>query len=404
VTAVITAPPAASWAPPHLRLDTDAKIDRAVRVGGVLALWLGLLLVTYWWVVGGGIADLAQWGSGLTSVGRLTGLWAADLLLVQVLLMSRLPPLEHAFGRDRLARIHRVVGLLSCYLMISHIVLIISGYASGQLSAVLMTTWQLITAYGGILLAVAGTACLIMVVITSVKAARRRLRYESWHLLHLNGYLGVGLALPHQLWTGQEFLQSPAATVFDQCPAEVAEVLELGREAEQASEGAFSIMLPTADGRRRLDPSGVVKGWAVQRASMFLAALEETDFCLSAGGDIVCHTALPDSAAWRIGIEDPHNPTRLIAMVPVRSGAVATSGTAHRGDHLVDPRTGQPPKAIASVTVIEASLTWADIDATAAYVHGPDAAGWLQTRPIDSALIIWADGAVTRISKTSSPQ
>ena len=51
-------------------------------------------------------------------------------------------------------------------------------------------------------------------------------------------------------------------------------------------------------------------------------------------------------------------------MVPVRSGAVATSGTAHRGDHLVDPRTGQPPKAIASVTVIEASLTWADIDAT----------------------------------------
>jgi thiamine biosynthesis lipoprotein len=195
-----------------------------------------------------------------------------------------------------------------------------------------------------------------------------------------------------------------AELTVDQCPAEVAEVLELGREAEQASEGAFSIMLPTADGRRRLDPSGVVKGWAVQRASMFLAALEETDFCLSAGGDIVCHTALPDSAAWRIGIEDPHNPTRLIAMVPVRSGAVATSGTAHRGDHLVDPRTGQPPKAIASVTVIEASLTWADIDATAAYVHGPDAAGWLQTRPIDSALIIWADGAVTRISKTSSPQ
>jgi ferredoxin-NADP reductase len=53
-----------------------------------------------------------------------------------------------------------------------------------------------------------------MVVITSIKAARRRLRYESWHLLHLYGYLGVGLALPHQLWTGQEFLQSLAATVY----------------------------------------------------------------------------------------------------------------------------------------------------------------------------------------------
>ena len=64
------------------------------------------------------------------------------------------------------------------------------------------------------LLAVAGTACLVMVVVTSVRAARRRLRYESWHLLHLYAYLGVGLALPHQLWTGQEFLASTARTVF----------------------------------------------------------------------------------------------------------------------------------------------------------------------------------------------
>ena len=60
----------------------------------------------------------------------------------------------------------------------------------------------------------AGTVCLVMVVVTSVRAARSRLRYESWHLLHLYAYLGVGLALPHQLWTGQEFLASPAATVF----------------------------------------------------------------------------------------------------------------------------------------------------------------------------------------------
>ena len=53
-----------------------------------------------------------------------------------------------------------------------------------------------------------------MVVVTSVRAARRRLRYESWHLLHLYAYLGVGLALPHQLWTGQQFVSSPARTVF----------------------------------------------------------------------------------------------------------------------------------------------------------------------------------------------
>ena len=61
------------------------------------------------------------------------------------------------------------------------------------------------------LLALAGTLCLVMVVVTSIRLARRRLRYESWHLLHLYAYLGVGLALPHQLWTGQQFLGSPAA-------------------------------------------------------------------------------------------------------------------------------------------------------------------------------------------------
>ena len=213
MTALATAKPAASWAPP-LPLDRDATVDRRVRLGSAVTLWVGLLLITYWWVADGGVTDLAHWDSGLTSLGRVAGLWAANLLLVQVLLMSRLPPLEHAYGRDRLARMHRLIGFLSFSLMITHIVLIIGGYAAGQWSAVLSTIWQLITGYGGMLLAVAGTVCLIMVVVTSVKAARRRLRYESWHLLHLYGYLGVGLALPHQLWTGQDFLLSPAATLY----------------------------------------------------------------------------------------------------------------------------------------------------------------------------------------------
>lgn len=189
---------------------------------------------------------------------------------------------------------------------------------------------------------------------------------------------------------------------IEECPAEVAEVLELGREAEQLSDGAFSIMLPTAHGRRRLDPSGVVKGWAVQRASRFLAALDETDFCISAGGDIVCHTADLAREPWRIGIEHPHDPKSLIAMVPVHCGAVATSGTTHRGNHLVDPRTALRPDGIASVTVIAESLTWADIDATAAYVQGREAARWLQTQPIRGALVVWADGTTTRLPTSAA--
>jgi predicted ferric reductase len=188
--------------------------DEAVRTGAVVLLWSSLLLVTYWWVTGGGVQDLGAWESGLTSVGRLTGLLASDLLLVQVLLMARVPAFERAFGQDNLARYHRIVGFTSFNLLIGHLVLITWGYAAGRLSATPATLWGLTVDYPGMLLAVGGTVCLVMVVVTSVRAARRRLRYESWHLLHLYGYLGAGLALPHQLWTGKEFLSSPAATVF----------------------------------------------------------------------------------------------------------------------------------------------------------------------------------------------
>jgi predicted ferric reductase len=191
-----------------------ARVDAAVRLGALSGLWLGLLLVTYWWTTGGGVQDLGSWTNGLTSTGRLTGLVAADLLLVQVVLMARVPLLEHAFGQDRLAVIHRLVGLTSFNLMLAHVVLITWGYAAGNLADTPGTLWDLTWNYPGMLLAVAGTLCLFLVVGTSIRAARSRLRYESWHLLHLYAYLGVGLALPHQLWTGQEFLVSPAATAY----------------------------------------------------------------------------------------------------------------------------------------------------------------------------------------------
>lgn len=128
--------------------------------------------------------------------------------------MARIPTLEKAFGQDRLAHLHRWVGFTSFNLMIAHIGLITWGYAAGRLSATPETIWTLTWDYPGMLLALAGTLCLVMVVVTSIKAARSRLRYESWHLLHLYAYLGAGLALPHQLWTGQEFLNSTASTVF----------------------------------------------------------------------------------------------------------------------------------------------------------------------------------------------
>ena len=181
------------------------------------------------------------------------------------------------------------------------------------------------------------------------------------------------------------------------CAPEVAEVLRLGDDAMAASDGAFDVCLPGRDGVRRLDPSGVVKGWAVDRAVRHLLVLPDTDVCLSAGGDLVCHVADPGDEPWMIGIEHPLDPTRLVAQVPVHRGAVATSGTAHRGGHVVDARTGGAADAVASVTVIGADLTSVDIDATTALALGVDGPHWLRSR-LRTGLVVWADGRAETVA------
>ena len=185
---------------------------------------------------------------------------------------------------------------------------------------------------------------------------------------------------------------------LEDCPLEVAEVFALGDLAERESHGAFRVRRAGADGQTLVDPSGVVKGWAVERAASHLRSLAGTDFCLSAGGDMVCRTLEAKDGPWRIGVEHPLDARRLIAVVPVFTGAVATSGTAHRGEHIVDARTGRPPQGVASVTVVGSSLTWADIDATAAYAQGAAAAQWLRNRRGRRGLVVGNDGCATLVT------
>ncbi|MEV0074347.1 ferredoxin reductase family protein [Amycolatopsis sp. NPDC050768] len=189
-------------------------VRRWWRDAAGLAAWTIVLFVTALWVAGHGVQQLNSVASGLTSAGRLTGLLSAALLLLQVLLMARIPWVERSYGQDALARRHRLTGFTSFVLLCLHIVLISLGYAATDHTGLIAEVWDLVTTYPGMLLATAGTAALVLVVVTSVRAARRRLRYESWHLLHLYAYLGVGLVLPHQLWTGADFTASAAATMF----------------------------------------------------------------------------------------------------------------------------------------------------------------------------------------------
>ena len=197
-------------------MSTARRVARPVvrpwwRDAAGLAAWASGLFVVALWVSGRGLQDLGT--DFFSSTGRLTGLLSADLLLLQLFLMARIPWVERSYGQDELARRHRIAGFGSIVLLAAHLVFITLGYAAADRSGVLGEAWLLVTTYPGMLLAAAGTAALGMVAATSIRAARRRLRYESWHLLHLYAYLGAGLALPHQLWTGTDFTSSGIATV-----------------------------------------------------------------------------------------------------------------------------------------------------------------------------------------------
>ncbi len=182
-------------------------------IAGVLA-WSSMLVVVALWVSNRGLQNMGSLGGGITSLGRLVGLVSADLLLIQVLLMARIPMIEKVYGQDELAVRHRTVGFWSFNLMLGHIALMILGYSLTEHVNVIAQTWRFAVDYPGMLLAFGATFMLCLVVFTSIKKARAKLRYESWHLIHLYAYLGIGLSIPHEVWTGADFTSSRVAQLY----------------------------------------------------------------------------------------------------------------------------------------------------------------------------------------------
>jgi FAD:protein FMN transferase len=181
-------------------------------------------------------------------------------------------------------------------------------------------------------------------------------------------------------------------TLAEADPA-LADVMTLCAEATARTGGWFDPHgLPDPrTGRPRYDPSGLVKGWAVQHGARHLADLPGYGWCLNAGGDVLVHA--PDGQPpWRVGIEDPDDPGRVMRVVGRRGGAVATSGTAHRGAHIIDPHTSRPVTAVRSVTVTGPELLWADVYATAAAARGPAAVDWLDGLDGYEGLLVTSSG------------
>ncbi len=174
----------------------------------------------------------------------------------------------------------------------------------------------------------------------------------------------------------------------DGASPEVAEVLGLCDRVRVESKGAFDITVgarpevPKRPGVAPIDPSGLVKGWAVARAASMLRGAGASCFTIGAGGDVVAYGRPVEAPiGWRVGIQHPWERDKVAAVVAVVDGAVATSGRYERGDHVFDPRTGQPVAGVASATVVGPDLAIADAYATAVMVLGAEAGlQWLAGR------------------------
>lgn len=160
------------------------------------------VVIGLWWQDTEFVFGLGDW---LTNAGRITGLLAGYAVLVLLALMARVPLLEHTIGTDRLARWHAMGGRYTVSLALAHTLLIIWGYAVTARANVVSETATLVTTYADVLMATVGLLLLVAVGITSARAARRRLSYETWHFIHLYTYLAIALAFSHQFATGADF-------------------------------------------------------------------------------------------------------------------------------------------------------------------------------------------------------
>lgn len=177
------------------------------------------------------------------------------------------------------------------------------------------------------------------------------------------------------------------------CSADVRTVLERCEELRVLSGGYFDVRRHRPD--RRVDPSGFVKGWAVETAASILDAAGATSYCLNAGGDVIVRGAAEPGRSWRVGIRHPGVSDRVAAVVEARDVAVATSGGYERPGHVVDPHLGRPADGILSITVVGPSLAMADAYATAAFAMGTGGLGWLADRAGYEGLAITTDRRMT---------
>lgn len=177
----------------------------------VLSYVGGLAVLAIWWQSNRYSSEAQGWTNGLTSVGRVAGLFAAYLALLQLILMARIPWIERNVGLPRITTWHRALGADTVLLMLAHTVLVTWGYGLRAHTNPFSQYATFVTTYPAMIRATIAGGIFLIVAITSIRWCRRKLPYEVWWLIHLTSYAAVALAVTHQLRTGQTFALRPLA-------------------------------------------------------------------------------------------------------------------------------------------------------------------------------------------------
>ncbi len=176
---------------------------------------------------------------------------------------------------------------------------------------------------------------------------------------------------------------------------EMQTVLELSEKTKMETQGYFNILSPNG----LLDPSGLVKGWAIYNAAQMLETRGFKNFYIEAGGDIQAQGRNEEGNAWKIGIQNPFSKKEIIKVVYLQNKGIATSGTYVRGQHIWNPfNKFSPITDIVSVTIIAKNVYEADRFATAAFAMGKEGIRFIETKPELEGYAVDARGIATMTS------
>lgn len=176
---------------------------------------------------------------------------------------------------------------------------------------------------------------------------------------------------------------------------EMREVLALSQRTKEETAGYFDIQKPNGF----LDPSGIVKGWAIKNAAALIEEAGHTDYFVNAGGDIASQGVNEQSEPWSVGIRNPFAPTEVVKVIYPKGKGVATSGSYIRGHHIYNPHTpSQKVSGVVSLTVIGPDVLEADRFATGAFAMGAGGITFIEQLPGFEGYAIDENGIATMTS------